>query len=356
MRRLAPAFAAILAAGAPALALAAPVLLQVTQVEQEHTLWCWAGTSRTVLLHFGVDQPQCALAEYARTHTTASDVNLGTVDCCVDWQQGCNNWNYFWFFGGSIADILDHYAGLQNLTFERALSLAEIQQSLDVGRLVLVRWVWSNGSGHFLLIHGYEGTATYYMDPWPGEGLKVAEYDWMYLGGDHTWATSLTAGRPAASCAQDGNPCDDGDRCTVSDRCAGGACQGTPVVCQAPVCQQRACEAATGECAPATFLPAGSPCDDGDPCTENDGCLYGACEGSAKGCPATECQAAGACSPSTGQCAGAPVADGTACSGGTCQAGECQAKSGGCSAAGGGSPLAAMAALALLATLRRRRG
>ena len=352
MRTLALSCLALLASAATA--QAAPVVLDVAQVSQEHDQWCWVGTSRSTLLHFGVDQPQCAIAEYARTHTNAADVQLGATDCCADPGQGCNNWNYFWYYGGSIADILQHYAGLKNVTFERALTQGEIQSALDVGRLVLLRWVWSNGAGHFLLIHGYDGTLDYYMDPWPGEGLKIAEYDWMYSGGTHTWATSLTTGRPTVTCSQDGVACDDGDLCTVQDRCAGGACKGTAVVCDAPVCQRSACEPETGECAPATFEPDGAPCDDGDACTEDDGCLHGACEGQPKQCPATECRLAGACSRSTGQCVNVPVADGTACTGGACQAGECQPSSGGCST-GGGGPLVALALLTAGSLLRRRR-
>ncbi|MGC4118361.1 MAG: papain-like cysteine protease family protein [Myxococcales bacterium] len=353
--RCLPLVAAASVASMPLRALAAPVVIDVPEVTQEHDQWCWAGTSQSTLAHFGVQQEQCAIAEYTRTHTNATDVNLGSAECCADWTQGCNSQNYFWYFGGSIADILVHFAGLTNFTFDRPLSLDEVQNSLDVGRLALVRWVWTNGGGHFLLIHGYDGTLTYYMDPWQGEGLKLAEYDWMISGGGHSWATSLTTGRPAATCATSGAQCDDGDQCTTNDTCSGGQCHGTPVRCSAPTCQESACIPSSGRCGPATFLSDGTACDDGDPCTVQDGCLYGACEGTPKACPTTdECQTSGACSPNRGRCVYATAPDGTPCTAGSCQAGECKPK-GGCSAAGGGAPMLG-AALALLALLRRPRG
>ena len=32
-----------------------------------------------------------------------------------------------------------------------------------------------------------EGNNLYYMDPWYGEGAKVASYGWVVSGADHTW-------------------------------------------------------------------------------------------------------------------------------------------------------------------------
>jgi hypothetical protein len=140
------------------------VIIDVTETQQEHDQWCWAGTAQSTLLRYGVSLQQCEIAEYTRTHTNASDVRLGSTDCCVDPTQGCNAQNYFWYYRGSIADILQHFGALQNVTYDRALALEEVKEAVDVGRLALVRWAWSGGGGHFLLIHGYDGTLAYYMD------------------------------------------------------------------------------------------------------------------------------------------------------------------------------------------------
>ncbi len=129
-----------------------------------------------------------------------------------------------------------------------------------------------------------------------------------------------------------GVPCNDGDLCTQNDTCQNnGACQaGSAVVCVAP----DACHSA-GTCAPATgecFHPVrlnGTPCNDGDLCTQNDTCQGGTCTGGAGvTCAALPCQTA-ACNPGTG-CVYTPAPNNTSCSDGNactqadkCQSGAC---------------------------------
>ncbi|MBX7191698.1 MAG: lamin tail domain-containing protein [Sandaracinaceae bacterium] len=103
----------------------------------------------------------------------------------------------------------------------------------------------------------------------------------------------------AITCMDDGNPCttemcvaasgcttmnntaacDDGNPCTSTDVCGGGACTGTPRVCNdGNGCTSDACAMATGLC---TFTPStGTACDDGSACTTGDMCdATGACVG-----------------------------------------------------------------------------
>ncbi|MBM4342647.1 MAG: hypothetical protein FJ100_04640 [Deltaproteobacteria bacterium] len=224
------------------------------------------------------------------------------------------------------------------------------------------------------------------------------------------------------SCApapvKDGVLCSDGQKCTEGDVCIAGKCEPGEDIC---VCKQNAdcatqedgnacngtlfCNKATGKCQvnPATLVncpnvddtaclkntcqpktgkckplpaPEGLPCDDGNPCTVNEGCLGGACTATANTCecqkdadclakddgnlcngilycnlkqlphvcelnPTTlvKCQtvddgpcAKAACQPKTGQCVPVPLpdgatcdADGSACTDGdTCKKGQCQ--------------------------------
>lgn len=124
----------------------------------------------------------------------------------------------------------------------------------------------------------------------------------------------------------DGTDCDDGDACTQVDGCRRGKCEGaSPVVCT-PLDQCRV----AGECDPKTGLctdPAkadGTVCDDGRPWTLSDSCQGGTCVGGdLSPCPLTECSDASARNPETGLCtpslkpAGTPC--GPACTrGGTC--------------------------------------
>jgi hypothetical protein len=79
--------------------------------------------------------------------------------------------------------------------------------------------------------------------------------------------------------------------------------------------------------------PDGTVCSDGDPCTENDTCLAGACTGMPVVCmPASSCHVAGTCDPQLGVCSTPSKPDGSACDDGnectsdTCQNGTCFGK------------------------------
>jgi cysteine-rich repeat protein len=130
--------------------------------------------------------------------------------------------------------------------------------------------------------------------------------------------------------ATNGTPCSDGNACTQVDTCQGGACTGTnPVTCAA----QDQCHVA-GTCNPATGIcsnPAkanGSSCDDGDLCTQGDTCQAGSCTaGAPLTCTASDqCHVPGTCNPSIGACTNPPKPNGAACSDGSaCTAGDaCQ--------------------------------
>lgn len=69
-----------------------------------------------------------------------------------------------------------------------------------------------------------------------------------------------------------GTPCDDGNPCTENDFYAFGVCGGTPKDCSelADPCNRSACDPETGEC---YRIPRPDrPCDDGNPNTRNDRC------------------------------------------------------------------------------------
>lgn len=72
-----------------------------------------------------------------------------------------------------------------------------------------------------------------------------------------------------------GTPCDDGDHCTENDQCVDGTCQGTPINCDdGDPCTDDSCDPLTGEC---DFTA--KDCDDDNPCTEDScdpdsGCIY----------------------------------------------------------------------------------
>ena len=78
-------------------------------------------------------------------------------------------------------------------------------------------------------------------------------------------------------------PCDDGDVCTEGEGCKGGGCSGgkTKVCSDNAPCTQQTCDKIAG----CQTSPSDGPCDDGDACTNGDVCTKGACAaGPVKSC------------------------------------------------------------------------
>ena len=170
-------------------------VLDVPLVTQEQDQWCWVGVSKATLDFYGLNVRQCRIAEYTRTTATWHD--FGSTNCCVDASQGCNYWNYNWGYAGSVNDILQNW-GVSNYGYSGVLTKAEIKEQIDGNRPFLIRWGWTAGGGHFLVGHGIDDNGMVnYMNPWPGEGLKTALYDWVVSGSNHTWtSTNILTSNP----------------------------------------------------------------------------------------------------------------------------------------------------------------
>jgi hypothetical protein len=128
---------------------------------------------------------------------------------------------------------------------------------------------------------------------------------------------------------EDGGTCNDGLFCTVGETCQGGVCAGgAPLDCsqEARPCEvATACDEALDQC---QFGPiaAGTSCDDGLACTEDDQCDgAGTCSGTPLACEGL-CHT-GSCDPDSGTCVNRPA--GSLCGDRTDCASQCDA-SGSC--------------------------
>lgn len=113
-----------------------------------------------------------------------------------------------------------------------------------------------------------------------------------------------------------GSPCDDGDPCTNNDECTGSGCVGIPTDCSYldSDCTIGQCDGAGG----CISVPRGNgtACDDGDPCTVNDGCIDGVCTGTPLDCSSLDSDCTIGQCDGAGGCISVPINDGFACSDG----------------------------------------
>lgn len=129
-------------------------------------------------------------------------------------------------------------------------------------------------------------------------------------------------------------PCNDANACTATDECLAGVCTGLdPKQCtvKGQCYDLGQCNPTTGVCTD-PVKPLGTPCNDGDLCSQTDTCDAGVCKGGNKVvCTALDqCHNKGTCAPATGLCSNPTKANGTTCNDGdlctqtdTCQAGAC---------------------------------
>ncbi len=104
--------------------------------------------------------------------------------------------------------------------------------------------------------------------------------------GDPCMSSYCAPGVGCVDTPASGNPCDDGDDCTSDDHCEAGVCLGTPSCsCTSDAECATGSPCATGACVDGscTAVPTTAACDDGDPCTSNDACVEGVCQGTAAG-------------------------------------------------------------------------
>jgi hypothetical protein len=180
-------------------------VLNVPQVIQEQNQWCWAGCSKCILDYYGNSYQQCDIAEYARTVITWN--NFGSVNCCVDPNQGCNYWNYNYGSAGSIQDILVHFGTISNYGMSSVLTTSAIATETSLNHPFVIRWGWYSGGGHFIVGHGISGNNVYYMNPWFGEGLHIGTYSWVSDDSVHVWThTNVITSAPTAIHENENSP------------------------------------------------------------------------------------------------------------------------------------------------------
>ena len=183
------------------------------QKTQEHSNWCWAGSSQSVLAYYLTTVAQCDIANYA----------WGRSDCCgntdYNWSNtDCNHANYMWgptsengTPGGSLQGILEHW-GVGNEPIYQPVSWDTAISEINAYRPFVIRFGWKDagcmltGGGHFMVVYGYDSNGQYldYMDPRPSHGYTKSLYSWVVTSCDHDWTATLqiTTTPTAASCPE----------------------------------------------------------------------------------------------------------------------------------------------------------
>ncbi|MCP5054910.1 MAG: hypothetical protein GY940_47530 [bacterium] len=192
--------------------------LNVNEEFQEHSMWCWAASSKAILDYYGtavssyVPEPQCEIVDWALD----AEYDYDYLDSCIftltsyntfstplSWNQGqglYNNDPNHTNHNGKVHEILRH-RGLTGTGSNTHLTFNQVVSEIDAGQpfdMVLAR-IDSNGeqtSSHQVVGFGYSVINNiefiHYMDPWPSEGYIAYVYDYTVSTPNRYWKKTLT--------------------------------------------------------------------------------------------------------------------------------------------------------------------
>jgi len=158
--------------------------LNVPLVTQEHSQWCWAGSSKAVLNYYGQSPSQCQIVNWA------FGLNYACGNSTFDWNSYANQPNNMYGSNGSVQNILNAW-GVSNTAYNSASSWNSVVADINANRPFVIRYGWTGGGGHIMVGRGYETyngvNYIYIMNPWPGEGQTYRTYSSAVYASDHQW-------------------------------------------------------------------------------------------------------------------------------------------------------------------------
>ncbi|HWW73195.1 MAG TPA: C39 family peptidase [Duganella sp.] len=158
--------------------------LNVPLVTQEHSEWCWAGTTKAVLNFYGQTPSQCQIVNWAY------GLNYACGNSVFQWSSPANQPNSMYGTNGSVQNILKNW-GVNNTAYNTASSWSSVVSDIDANRPFVIRYGWTSGGGHIMVGRGYEiangVNYVYIMNPWPGEGQTYRTYSSAVAASDHKW-------------------------------------------------------------------------------------------------------------------------------------------------------------------------
>lgn len=166
----------VLAALAGPAASAQSKVLSVPQRTQEHSEWCWAGSSQMVLGFFGVNPTQCAEANYSL------GINYACGNTNFNWNSNANSPNST----NAVSSILNAW-GVNASVFNGYFYSSTVQTHINNSKPFIILWQWTGGGGHFVVVKGYSGSYLYINDPWPGNGSYTRTYSSTVSASDRYW-------------------------------------------------------------------------------------------------------------------------------------------------------------------------
>lgn len=187
--------------------------IPVTAYTQEQSQWCWAASARMVDWSYSTTTPpsQCSIVNKANDQCDGlfnfccSTLNGSRPSACTT-PLSSNYPNSMYGCDGSLSWLMGYYAG-SNTTYGSSLSSSLVTGNIGAKRLMVARWGWTNGGGHFVVLYGFIQTNGYPLNVSyanPSSGSKVTEtYTYFKSNSNRTWTHTVRMNN--ASVRRDGS-------------------------------------------------------------------------------------------------------------------------------------------------------
>ena len=142
---------------------------------------------------------QCTIVNAANNtcdgwfNTCCGELNGSRPSACTEPLKS-NFPNSMYGCNGSLSWLLNNYAG-SNTTAGSSLTYSTVSSNLASRKMMVARWGWSSGGGHFVVIYGnYMLNSTQYVSyANPSSASKVTEtYAYFKSNSSRTWTHSIT--------------------------------------------------------------------------------------------------------------------------------------------------------------------
>ncbi|MBK0403527.1 T9SS type A sorting domain-containing protein [Adhaeribacter sp. BT258] len=175
--------------------------LNLTAYKQEQTQWCWAATTRMIDWAYSSTTPpsQCSIVNAANNtcdgwfNVCCNTLNGSRPSACTD-PLGSNFPNSMSGCNGSLSWLLNNYAGA-NTSYSSSLAYSTVRSNLGSKKMMVARWGWTSGGGHFVVIYGNYTSSTgtnYIRYANPASGSKTSESDaYFRSNSSRTWTHSI---------------------------------------------------------------------------------------------------------------------------------------------------------------------
>ncbi|MBL7774347.1 MAG: T9SS type A sorting domain-containing protein [Chitinophagaceae bacterium] len=169
----------------------------VPTVQQSMSNWCWAACTEMMYWAYRPGTiAQCTVVNKSKDREQAwfgwwgcNNLNHSSTSACSN-ASLFNSPQAMYGCDGSLSDILNEYS-IPNTSYGSSLSAATLASNLAARKLMIARWGWNGGGGHFVVVNRYKSGYVYFNNPGNNSANTWTYSTFSNANGSGTWTHTL---------------------------------------------------------------------------------------------------------------------------------------------------------------------